>query len=285
MPELCLIDGRVRPMSSASIPIDDWAVRYGWGLFETIRIHKNCPLFLARHIKRLCGTAPLLELGADSEAEHNRWHREIARAVRQSSMREGIVNCYWTRGSLFSRIPPARIVRIRPRPRYPKRPINLWVTPWRIEPTYPGVGVKSLAYFPYIFAGMAARRSGFDEALVLNTKDRVADGAASSIFVVKKGRILTPNLDQGTLPGVTRSVVLEFARMLNMPVREAAISWRSLLEADEIFISSSLRGVVPVAKVSNQWKSKFVKKSVFSRVQSEYVRAIASDITHYRQAS
>ena len=282
MPEICLINGRVRAAEKASIPVDDWAVRYGWGLFETIRIHKGCPLFLERHLDRLCGTAPILELGDNPGADRQLWQREITRAIERSGMKEGIVNCYWTRGSVLARVAPSRIVRIRPRPRYPKGPLSLWVAPWRIEPTYPGSGVKTLAYFPYIFAGLAARREGFDEALVLNTSNCVADGAASSIFIVRNGQVLTPSLEQGTLPGITRSVVLELLRSLEIRHKEAAISWKSLTAADEVFVTSSLRGVVPIARISTHWKLKRVDKSITSTVLSAYSMCAASYVRHYQ---
>lgn len=282
MPEICLINGRVRSAEKALIPVDDWAVRYGWGLFETIRIHKGCPLFLERHLDRLCGTALILELGDDPVADRRLWQREITRAIERSEMTEGIVNCYWTRGSVLARVAQSRIVKIRPRPRYPKGPLSLWVAPWRIEPTYPGSGVKTLAYFPYIFAGLAARREGFDEALVLNTSNRVADGAASSIFIVRNGRVLTPSLEQGTLPGITRSVVLELLSALKIRHKETAISWKSLTAADEVFVTSSLRGVVPIARVSTHWKSKRVDKSITSTVLAAYSGCVASYVRHYQ---
>lgn len=284
MPEICLINGRVRPAETASIPVDDWAVRYGWGLFETIRIHKGCPLFLERHLDRLCGTAPILELGDNPRADRQLWQRDITRAIELSGMTEGIVNCYWTRGSVLARVAASRIVKIRPRPRYPKGPLSLWVAPWRIEPTYPGSGVKTLAYFPYIFAGLAARREGFDEALVLNTSNRVADGAASSIFIVRNGQVVTPSLDQGTLPGITRSIVLELLHSLKIRQRETSITWKSLITADEVFVTSSLRGVVPIARISTHWKSKRVDKSITSRLLSAYYEYVASHVRHCRSA-
>jgi branched-subunit amino acid aminotransferase/4-amino-4-deoxychorismate lyase len=280
MPEICMINGRLRPTASATIAIDDWAVRYGWGLFETIRIHKGCPLFLERHLDRLCRTAPLLELVDDPNANRTLWQQDIIRAVERSSMREGIVNCYWTRGSALARVAPSRIVRIRPRPRYPKGPLSLWVAPWRIEPTYPGSGVKTLAYFPYIFAGLAARREGFDEALVLNTSNHLADGAASSIFVIRNGRVITPSLDQGTLPGITRSVVLDLLKSMKIRCGETPISWKALVSSDEIFLTSSLRGVVPVARISTHWKSKRVDKSLTSKVIAAYAETLRSYITN-----
>lgn len=284
MPELCMINGRVRPVQSASVPIDDWATRYGWGLFETIRIYKGCPLFLERHLERLCRTAPILELGTDDRATRRLWKRDIVRAVERSGMNEGIVNCYWTRGSVLARVAPSRIVRIRPRPRYPKGALSLWVAPWRIEPTYPGSGVKTLAYFPYIFAGLAARREGFDEALVLNTSNRIADGAASSIFIVRKGQVLTPSLDQGTLAGVTRSVVLDILKLMGIRHREAPISWKRLLSSDEVFLTSSLRGVVPVERISTHWKAKRVDKSITAKLLAGYLSTIASTVRHYKSS-
>lgn len=270
-------------MRSANIAIDDWAFRYGWGLFETIRIREHSPLFLEKHVHRLCGASVLLELGSNSDAECDRWQREITKAVRLSKSREGIVNCYWTRGSHLSDVQPSRIIRIRPMPRYPRRPLKLWIAPWRIEPTYPGSGAKTLAYFPYIYAGLAARRSGFDEAIVLNTRDRVADGAASSIFIVRNGRLATPSLDQGTLAGVTRSVVLEIVQELGLRCREMAVTWKSLLEADEVFVTSSLRGVVPVSKISDDWSAKRVDKSVTKQIRSAYLSQVSESVRHYQK--
>jgi len=280
MPEVCLINGKPRSVRTASIPIDDWAVRYGWGLFETIRIHKHCPLFLSRHLDRLCTSAPLLELGENSERERKTWTRDISHAVRLSKLSDGIVNCYWTRGSLLSKVRPSRIVRIRQMPRYPKRPLTLWVAPWRIEPTYPGSGAKTLAYFPNMYAGLSARSAGFDEALILNAQDRIADGSSSSIFIVNKERISTPSLDQGTLAGTTRSIVLEIAKELRLDVRERSISWKSLLEADEVFVTSSLRGIVPVSKIGNEWERKLVDNSVVAQIQPRYKARIANDVKH-----
>jgi branched-subunit amino acid aminotransferase/4-amino-4-deoxychorismate lyase len=277
-----MINGRFRPLRSASIPIDDWATRYGWGLFETIRIHRGCPLFLERHIDRLCRTAPILELGGNDPAHRELWRRDIIRAVKRSAMNEGIVNCYWTRGSVLSQVEQSRIVRTRPRPRYPNGALSLWVAPWRIEPTYPGSGVKTLAYFPYIFAGLAARREGYDEALVLNTSNHIADGAASSIFIVKGGEVITPDLNQGTLAGITRSVVLDILRCMKIRHSESKLNWNTLISADEIFLTSSLRGVVPVRRITKVWKASRVDKSVTAILMKEYKSAITDDVIHYQ---
>lgn len=283
MPEITLLNGRFISPRSAMVPVDDWAVRYGWGLFETLRISDGCPLFLDRHLARMCRTAPLLALSDNPDAEIKRWRKDVVRAMSRAGRREGVANCYWTRGAAPSGRRQSRIVRIRPMPRYPNRPLRLWVAPWRLEPTYPGTGVKTLAYFPYIFAGISARREGCDEAIILNSSDRIADCAASSIFLLKNNRLATPALDQGTLAGVTRGIVLEIARSLGIPHREARISWKMLAEADEVFVSSSLRGVVAVKEIKGCWKSKRVDKPVFPLIRHTFRKVLSDHISRWKQ--
>lgn len=283
MAELALVNDRIVPVDRANIPIDDWAFRYGWGLFETVRVHKGCPLFLDRHLERLCRTAPLLDLGDDPAAEQERWRRSVIRALKHAEEREAVINCYWTRGSAISSVAPSRIVRVRAHPHYPRRGLRLWVAPWRLEPTFPGAGVKTLAYFPYIFAGATARRHDYDEALVLNTAGRIADGAASSIFLISGGEILTPRLDQGALAGITRGVVIEIARALGIPCRERVIPWQMLLEADAVFVASALRGVVAVQSIESHWRQRGSQPGAFRRIVTGYRRRVADDITTWRR--
>lgn len=283
MRELTMINGRVVPKREAMVPVDDWAFRYGWGLFETLRIARGCPLFLDRHLARMCGMAAVLELSKDPESDHRRWRREITAALAASRQREGIINCYWTGGLVPNARKQLRIVRLRPMPRYPRRPLRLWVAPWRLEPTYPGTGAKTLAYFPYIFAGVSARRAGFDEAVILNSAERVADGATSSLFLITKGRIATPSLDQGALAGIARSVVLEVAARAGIRCQERSVTWKMLTRADEVFLSSSMRGVVRVGEISGAWKSKRIKNSHFRVIESAFSEAVSEDISHWNQ--
>lgn len=283
MAELALINDRIVPADRAKISIDDWAFRYGWGLFETIRVHQGCPLFLDRHLERLCRTAPLLDLGDDSATERERWRRSVIRVLKHAEEREAVINCYWTRGSAMSSVAPSRIVRVRAHPHYPRRGLRLWVAPWRLEPTFPGAGVKTLAYFPYIFAGATARRHNFDEALVLNAAGRIADGAASSIFLISGREILTPRLDQGTLAGITRGVVIEIARSLGIRCRERVVPWKLLLDADAVFVASALRGVVAVQRIETHWRQQGTQPSVFRRIIAAYKRQVLDEITAWHQ--
>jgi len=88
--------------------------------------------------------------------------------------------------------------------------------------------------------------------ILLNAKGRVTECAGSSLFLVKRGRLITPPLSEGLLPGVTREVLLEVARRLKIPCSERPVTLGDLQKADEIFITSTLKGVLPVSNLDGR---------------------------------
>ena len=284
MREIAIQNGRVVAPSQTVVAVDDWGVRYGWGLFETLRVHRGCPLFCERHLARMCSSAVLLGMTKDAGGLTNLWMWEIRQALADSRARDGVINCYWTRGAAGSRAKAQRIVRLRPLPKYPRRALRLWVAPWRIEPTYPGVGVKTLAYFPYIFAGVAARQHGCDEAIILNTSNRLADGAASSIFIITDDKIITPRLDEGTLAGITRGIVLGQAKAIGIRSVERRVQWSRLELADAVFVASSLRGLVPAKQVGELMFSRSAQHPLFLRLRTAHEQAVEADVIEWHSS-
>ena len=96
---------------------------------------------------------------------------------------------------------------------------------------------------------MRTQGEGFDEAILMNTKGSVAEAATSNIFLIKNSRIITPSLDSGILPGITRREVIRIADGLGINVAERAIMPLELLAADEVFLTNSLAELLPVTKV------------------------------------
>ena len=282
MLDLLMVNGRVVTPTRAVIPVDDWGFRYGWGAFETIRVHKGCPLFLERHLSRLFRAAGLLLLADARDPMLPLWRREVCRAIEKAQTEEAFINLYWTGRPSPSADEATRIVRVRAMRTYPRRALRLWVAPWRIEPTYPGAGAKTLAYFPYIFAGVMAREAGFDEALILNTSNRLADGASSSIFVIRGGKIVTPSLKEGTLAGITRGLLLELAPKHKTAIRQARIRWADLTKAEAVFISSSLRGVAAVDRIGDIWSGSSVRHPLIRRMQDAYRQEVADEVRRWR---
>jgi len=94
-----------------------------------------------------------------------------------------------------------------------------------------------------------AHRGRAAEAIRFNTKNRLAEGAISNVFLVRDGRLLTPPVEEGLLPGITRAAVLELAAEVYVPAEQRALAVHDLLDADEVFLTNSIMEIMPVARV------------------------------------
>jgi branched-chain amino acid aminotransferase len=111
---------------------------------------------------------------------------------------------------------------------------------------------KTGAHLSNVLAMREAREAGAHEALLLDRDGYVTEGASSNVFIVRGGRLVTPPLAAGILEGVTRGIVLELARAEGMPALEAALRPEDLASADEIFITSTAREVLPVTRLDGR---------------------------------
>jgi branched-chain amino acid aminotransferase len=106
--------------------------------------------------------------------------------------------------------------------------------------------LKSTCYMENILARTAARAAGCDEAIFLNEQGYLAEGTTSNIFLVSKGELLTPSLESGVLPGITREAVLEITRASNIKTQEKQVELIELIEAEEAFITNSILELMPL---------------------------------------
>lgn len=132
--------------------------------------------------------------------------------------------------------------------------------------------IKSISYLDNIFAKKEAVTHDFDEAFLLNSKQNVAEGSISNIFIVKNDTVSTPPIIDGALPGVVRHVILNELNIEDLKIQETHIGVEALMDADEIFITNALMGVKPIhqidtkklnpdfpvtTQISNTFKAKF----------------------------
>jgi branched-chain amino acid aminotransferase len=104
-------------------------------------------------------------------------------------------------------------------------------------------------YVSSALAKTEAVNRGFDEAIMLNTAGKVAEGSAMNIFMVKNSELVTPPVTEDILEGITRRSVLELARELNIPAVERPIDKSELLLADEVFLTGTAARIAPVTKI------------------------------------
>ncbi|MBI1909494.1 MAG: aminotransferase class IV [Deltaproteobacteria bacterium] len=101
-------------------------------------------------------------------------------------------------------------------------------------------------------AAEEAKRKKAHEAILLNKAGRVTECSSSNIFLVKNGRLITPPLSEGLLDGITRQKVFKIGRRLKIPTRTCPVSRKELFGADEVFITSSLKGILPVRRIDRK---------------------------------
>ena len=97
-----------------------------------------------------------------------------------------------------------------------------------------------------ILARMAARAGGCDEAILLNEQGYLAEGSATNIVIVSKGELITPFLESGVLPGITREAVLDIARAASIQTLERQVELKELIEAEEAFVTNSILELMPL---------------------------------------
>lgn len=112
-------------------------------------------------------------------------------------------------------------------------------------------GKISGAYITSSLAKTEAVKSGFDEALLLNSRGKVSEASGMNLFIVRDGVLITPGVDQDILEGITRASIMELARSMDIPVLERAVDKTELMIADEVFLSGTAARVTPVRRIES----------------------------------
>jgi branched-chain amino acid aminotransferase len=229
------VNGRFVPEAEASVSIFDRGFLYGDGVFETMRLYGGRIFRAPEHMERLF--AGLRALGIESVFSPEEL-RAVCRALAEmNGVRDGVARVYRTRDST--------IITVRENSLGP-RPLTAIVSTLRVDSHLSRY--KTANRLPYILAQEQAAVEGAQEAVLLNSAGRVAEFATSNLFAVKDGRLFTPPLEDGPLPGITRHAVLALAADLRVPFSETGFGPEFLETADEVFATNSL---IEIAAVTN----------------------------------
>ena len=126
------------------------------------------------------------------------------------------------------------------------RAVNLTISPYRLLSSNPLAGVKRTAMLENLLAFDEARNRNFEEAVMLNERGEIVSATAANIFWVEGNELCTPSLGTGCIAGITRAFVLEIARRINIHAVEASFPLQRLLDANEVFLTSTTRGITSV---------------------------------------
>jgi len=271
------LNGAFVSESQAWVSTSDGGWLHGAGLFETMRAENGRVFRLESHMVRLQYSAVRLlhsierkDLPSPGDLAELLNRNELVDARIRMTVSAGPVRL---EGESHEGRPTVCVTASALLP-YPARlyeaGIRVAVCDFRQSADDPIAGHKTTSYLSRLLGLRQAQAAGCMEAVWFTTRNHLAEGSISNVFVVSKGGLATPPLDTPVLPGITRSVVLELAAGLGIETREAALSIGDLLDADEVFLTNTIMQVMPVIRIEKKDIGRGQVGPLTRRLREEY---------------
>ena len=259
MAEIVYLNGQLIPRSKARLSPFDHGFLYGYGLFETMRAYNRHIFRLDRHLVRLRYSAQSLGLAHGIlNVVDAKQSLEVAcmETLEANKLKDARLRLTITAGegdmTPDSGTCSSPTVLITARTLFPLPPekyeagFKAALSSLRRNSQSPLSRLKSTCYLENILARMEARAAGCDEAILLNERGYLAEGSTTNIFLAYNGELITPSLENGVLPGITREAVLEIAQAANIKTLERQVELKELIEAEEAFVTNSILELMPL---------------------------------------
>jgi len=246
------VDGKFVPSDKAVIPVDDLSILRGYGVCDVMRTYNGKPYFLDEHILRLKKSA--IKVGLSLPCSQT----EIKEIVLQTlghnpEIDEANIRIVLTGGSSLDFFTPMEnprlIVMVTPIHKLPESWYLNGIKTITIHQERQVPDAKVTSYIQAALALKKAKTKGAVEAIYVNGKNEALEGTTSNLFAFFKDRLVTP--DQGVLHGITRKLILSLGHRF-FTVEERPLKAEELLQADEVFITGTNKGVVPVIQVDDK---------------------------------
>lgn len=263
------IDGTFVQDSEAVLPVTDLAILRGYGVFDFLRTYGGVPFHLDAHIRRLINSTALI--GLSCPWEFDKLRDIVVETLNRNNYPEANIRLLITGGDSSDSITPGTnprlLVMITPLLSFPTEWYEIGVRVITADAVRCIPGAKSIDYIRGILALNDAREVGGVEAIYVDGQGQVTEGTTSNIFAVFDGELITPPDD--ILPGVTRDVVLDImAPLYKLHLR--ALGRQDLYDADEVFLSSSNKEVMPVRMVDDQLIGEQCPGEITQRAMAEF---------------
>ena len=259
MARIVYYNGDFMPTDKVAISPFNRGLLYGDGVFETLRAYSGRVFRLEQHLIRMHEGQQVLRIEPNREAHGI--ERAINELIKHNNLSDAALRISVFRGDGEGPEPPdglqsAILISAKPFNTYRAEDyatgFRAYLVSMRRSSYSPLSRIKSLNYLDNILARLEAREHNAQEALLLNTLGWVAEGATSNVFIIKDKKLITPPVDAGILPGITRAAVLEIAESLDLQAREETFSPEELLRADEAFLTNSLMEIMPLVMLNEK---------------------------------
>lgn len=273
------LNGEYIPLSEAKVSVLDRGFIFGDGIYEVIPVYAGKALRLAHHLQRLQNSLDAVRI--KNPLSNIEWENIINKLIadtdsQYSAAQDQSIYLHITRGVAhrdhsFPHNSKATVF-VMSNILHPVDPellktgvaaITLDDIRWKY------CNIKAIALLPNILLRQQAVDAGAVEAILVRD-GKMTEGAASNVFIVKDGIIKTPPKDQYLLPGITRDLVVELALEHNMPLEETAITEEEFLVADEIWLTSSTKEILPVTTINEKAVGNAKPGLIWQKMQQTY---------------
>ncbi len=281
------VNGVISNSTDAKISVFDRGFLYGDSIYEVFYSENGSFIFLDEHIERLYHSAYLLDLQFS-------WTKEqivaqILRTASESKIKDAYMRLVVTRGVGALTLDPGQSVGnnyvyiIDNKPVYPSnlydQGVHLFISKvLKTDKRSVNPEAKSGNYLNNVMAMHEAKKQGADDALLVNSRNEITEGTTFNLWMSKENKVLTPAITSGLLQGITRQKVIEICQKENINFEETIIKPSQLLEADEVFITSSTRGIMPVGRINDTIYTKHKESgSATKKIASLYKKLLTKE--------
>ncbi len=288
------LNGQIIPLDEAKVSVFDRSFLYGDSLYEVVRTYQGKPFRLKEHLDRMGESAILCQMKFSQSLKE--YHREILRSIEAYRAQPGksnedvYVRIVVSRGSgkigfglSNLETPTLYAIIVEPISMFPNKPFEIGTKLQiservRNHPKALDPAMKSGNYLNSLLAYLSAAKEGFDDALMIDQQGFMTEGTTYNVFYVNRGIVATSPLDVGILDGITRRAVIDLCVELGIPCREVRYPKEYLFEADEVFVTSSLKEVLPVLNLDGKKIAKGKPGPITTRLAHAFTELVQREL-------
>ena len=286
MEEIIYLNGDLIPGSQAKLSPFNFGFLYGYGLFETMRSYGSSIFRLDRHLARLHDAAKTLGIADKLTALD--LEKACHDVLKANKLTEARLRLTMTAGEgdiipnpdTCSGVTVFIVARklVTPSAESYQRGYSAILSSYHRNSRSPLSRLKSTSYLENVLARQEARAAGVDEAVLLSEKDYVAEGSTTNIFLLSRQMLITPSIESGALPGITREAVLELAKSMGITVVVQEVKLGELQTAGETFLTNSIVEIVPLTRLDDKPIGSGKPGPITQQLMSSYQELVAKEM-------
>lgn len=269
-----IYNNKFYPENTPVISSGNRSLRFGDGLFETMKMIKGRIINKEFHFERLFSGLRLLDFDVSKSMTSSFFEEEIKALVSKNNQLENVrirLMLFRGNGGIFD-----------PENNRPNYIIDSWNLPGDMKlnqnglevDVFPGArkscdsfsNLKSNNYLPYVMAGLFAKKNKLNDCIILNAYERVCDSAIANVFIIKDEQIFTPPLTEGCVAGVMRRSLIERADTGKYEIIQKELSISDLLQADEFFLTNSIYYLRWVKSFKEKTYSNSITRDIYNHI-------------------